>query len=180
MSARVLAAARWAAAQHHQQRRKGRHDTPYINHPLAVAELLARVGGVTDEAILCAALLHDVVEDTDATLADVEARFGAEVAGYVAEVSDDKTLTKAERKRQQVLKAPHKSVGAKLIKLADKTSNVGDLLDDPPAWPASRLRAYVAWSREVIDGLRGVNPALEAAFDATAARVDAELPTDDD
>ena len=175
MSARLLAAVQWAAQMHKDQRRKGRTATPYVNHCVTVAELLARVGGVTDEDVLIGAVLHDIVEDTHATLEDVADRFGPTVAGYVAEVSDDKDLAKAERKRQQVLKAPGKSVGAKLIKIGDKTSNVGDLADDPPPWPAARLAEYVRWAREVVAGMRGVNPALEAHFDATAARVDAHL-----
>lgn len=175
MSALLLRAAAWAGQMHADQRRKGTQARPYINHCLEVASKIAAIGGIADEAILAAAVLHDVVEDTSATLDDVRTRFGAEVAGYVAEVTDDKSLPKAERKRQQVVNAAKKSHGAKLIKLADKASNVHDLVADPPEWPGERLRAYVAWSREVLADMRGVNAALEAHFDDVATWADHEL-----
>ena len=167
----LLRAASFAAAKHHDQRRKNPGGTPYINHPLAVAELLAREGGVEDPVVLVAALLHDTVEDTDATRADLERLFGAEVAGVVAEVTDDRTLPKEERKRRQVEHAPHLSGRARLVKLADKICNVRDVADDPPAgWSLGRRQEYFDWAKEVVDGLRGGNAALEAAFDALFGR----------
>ena len=90
----LLKAAHYAAVKHRAQRRKDADATPYINHPLGVAMLLASEGGVTDVDVLMAAVLHDTVEDTDATLDEVERVFGARVAGLVAEVTDDKSLSK--------------------------------------------------------------------------------------
>lgn len=170
----VLRAAHWAAQMHQAQRRKGAGAHPYINHPIAVTALLTEAG-VTDAAVLCGALLHDVVEDTAGTLDDVRARFGDVVAGYVAEVSDDKALSKAARKQHQIDTAASRSPGAKLIKLADKTHNVRDLVAHPPSWPVARLQAYVVWSRAVVAGLRGENAALDAGFDAAAAEADAHF-----
>ena len=165
----ILAAAHFAADRHRDQRRRDTV-TPFINHPLALADILASEGGVSDPVVIAAALLHDTVEDTETTLDELEARFGTEVAGIVAEVSDDKALPKQERKRLQIVHAPHISPRAKLVKLADKIANLRDLAARPPAdWPQERRAGYVRWSAEVIAGLRGTHAALEAVFDAEVA-----------
>lgn len=167
----VLDAASFAADRHRQQRRKDIDASPYINHPLALARILAVEGGISDPQVIAAALLHDVVEDTETSQAEIEARFGALVAKIVAEVTDDKSKTKAERKRLQVEKAASKSPEAKLVKLADKISNLRDILASPPAdWPQQRKAEYFAWAKHVVSGLRGVSPQLEAAFDAIHAQ----------
>jgi len=163
---RILAAAAFAADRHRLQRRKDADASPYINHPLALAHILSREGKISDADILCAALLHDTVEDTETTLEDLEGAFGAEVAAIVAEVTNDEALPKAEQKRLQVANAASKSRGAKLVKLADKIGNLRDIATTPPAeWSAERRAEYYRWSREVVAGLRGVSPALEQAFD---------------
>nr|KAF6409999.1 HD domain containing 3 [Rousettus aegyptiacus] len=126
-AAQLLEAADFAARKHRGQRRKDPEGTPYINHPIGVARILTHEAGITDIAVLQAALLHDTVEDTDTTLDEVELHFGAQVRGLVEEVTDDKTLPKLERKRLQVEQAPHSSPGAKLVKLADKLHNLRDL-----------------------------------------------------
>lgn len=173
---KVVEAYDFAAQAHVRQTRKGAAREPYINHVTEVAARLAR-SAQTDEATLIAGILHDVVEDTDRSLADIETRFGAEVAALVAEVTDDKSLPKAERKRLQVERAQHKSPGAKRIKLADKASNLNAMAVSPPQdWDMARRRAYLAWAREVASGLRGVDPLLEEGFDAAAAQVEAMLP----
>jgi GTP diphosphokinase / guanosine-3',5'-bis(diphosphate) 3'-diphosphatase len=128
----VLRAAAFAADKHRLQRRKDVDASPYINHPLSLADILAREGGVEDAAILAAALLHDTVEDTETTFEELEDCFGPRVAGIVAEETDDKSLPKQERKQLQVAKAHSKSPGAKLVKLADKISNLRDILAAPP------------------------------------------------
>ncbi len=167
----ILDAASFAAARHSQQRRKDADASPYINHPLALADILAREGGVEDATVIAAALLHDTVEDTETSIEEIEERFGEPVASIVAEVTDDKSLPKAERKRLQVVKSVTKSHGAKLVKLADKTANLRDLAAAPPAdWSAERRAQYFDWAREVVEGLRGCNPALEKAFDEAYAR----------
>lgn len=132
--------------------------------------MLAVEGGVTDHAILAAAILHDTVEDTDTTPEEIESEFGAEIRGLVAEVTDDKSLEKQTRKHLQVLHAPHLSPGAKVIKLADKISNVREIVNDPPSdWTLERRREYLAWGSDVVAGLRGVNAALERRYDEVVA-----------
>lgn len=163
----VLRAADFAAHAHRAQRDKGEAAGPYINHLIEVARLLAE--GAAPTAVIIAGLLHDAIEDADVTAHEIEASFGAEVAALVVEVTDDKSLPKGERKALQVAKAPHKSPGGKMIKLADKTSNLRRLLRSPPDWPLSRKQEYCAWAASVVAGCRGVNPALEAAFDAAYA-----------
>ena len=171
----LLGALHFAADKHRDQRRKGREASPYINHPIEVAEVLARLGGVTDVRVLQAAILHDTLEDTETTPGELEERFGPEVAGIVAEVTDDKGLAKAERKRIQVEHAQHLSDEARLVKLADKIANVRSLVDAPPDWPLERRSAYLDWAEQVIAGCRGTNAALEQYFDDTLARARAEL-----
>jgi len=167
----ILAAAAFAADRHRAQRRKDADASPYINHPLALANILSNEGEVHDTAVLCAALLHDTVEDTETSFEELRERFGEAITAIVAEVTDDKALPKAERKRLQVLKAPGKSEGAKLVKLADKISNLRDILASPPAdWPQKRKVEYFQWARDVVAGLRGVNSRLEAAFDEVFER----------
>ena len=162
----ILRAAKFAADAHRDQRRRDSNASPYINHPLALADILANEGGVTSPDVIVAALLHDVVEDTDTHITDVHAKFGMVVASIVAEVTDDKSLHPAERKRLQVVKAASKSDQAKLVKLADKTCNLRDIVSAPPVdWPLERRIAYFDWAHDVVAGLRGVNPALERAFD---------------
>jgi guanosine-3',5'-bis(diphosphate) 3'-pyrophosphohydrolase len=167
---RLLNAAQFAARRHRAQKRKGSAGEPYINHPIAVAHLIASVGRVTDSLTLAAALLHDTVEDTDATIEDIEREFGAEVRAIVAELTDDKSLPSAERKRLQIVNAPNASRRAKIVKLADKSVNVADITTDPPPhWPIERRRAYVEWAILVVAGCRGANAALEKHFDGVAA-----------
>src|SRR4051812_25176099 len=124
----VLAAALYAAQKHARQKRKGVDETPYVNHLLEVAELIAASIDELDTNLIVAALLHDVVEDTATSPAEVRERFGSDVASLVAEVTDDKSLPKATRKALQVEHAPHKSKRAALIKLADKISNLRSII----------------------------------------------------
>lgn len=168
----LIRAAAFAAQRHRQQRRRDADASPYINHPIALADVLANEGGIDDPVVLCAALLHDTLEDTDTTAAELEAAFGARIAAVVAEVSDDRSLAKAERKRLQIEHAAHATREAQLVKLADKICNLRDLLTAPPqAWPVERKREYFAWSAQVIAGVRGVHPGLEQVFDGLLARV---------
>jgi guanosine-3',5'-bis(diphosphate) 3'-pyrophosphohydrolase len=163
---KLLAAADYAAKKHRSQRRKGADADPYINHPLQVAAFLADVGGITDVEILTAALLHDVVEDTGTTPEEIEEIFGARVRGLVMEVTDDKSLPKAERKLKQIEHAPHLSDGAKQIKIADKFSNITDVINHPPHnWSDERRAEYIKWGKDVFAGLKGVNEKLDKAFE---------------
>lgn len=159
---KLLKATRFAAEKHSEQRRKNPAATPYINHPIEVAEYLQRVGGVCDEAILIAALLHDTIEDTDTTESEIRDAFGETVLNLVLECTDDKRLEKAERKRLQIVNAPKKSPGAKQIKLADKTCNLRSILADPPnGWSVARQLEYFQWASQVVEGLTGVNDQLD-------------------
>ncbi len=159
-------AADYAARQHVAQKRKGERGEPYVNHLTEVSALLAEATDGDDVELVMGGLLHDTLEDTDATYDDLVQRFGADVAALVAEVTDDKSLPKQERKRLQIEKTPHKSRRAKLLKIADKTSNLRSLVSDPPTgWTAERLRDYVHWARDVVASCRGLNTQLEAKFD---------------
>lgn len=172
IAAVLLDAVMFAAERHKNQRRKDVEASPYINHPIALAHLLATTGGVEDLVVLRAAILHDTVEDTETTEAELRARFGDAVADIVMEVTDDKALPKQRRKELQVEHAPHKSSGAALVKLADKTCNLRDIAAAPPAdWPLFRRQEYFDWVKRVVDGLPPVNDAMLRAFaDAYAAR----------
>lgn len=168
---RLIQAIAFAADKHRNQRRKDAEASPYINHPIALADVLANEGGVDDEPTLIAAVLHDTIEDTETTVEELARVFGHEVAGIVLEVTDDKALSKAERKRLQIEHAPHISRRAKLVKLADKICNVRDVADKPPAgWPLARRQAYFDWAKAVVDGLRGVHAELERVFDEAYER----------
>ncbi|NLG98253.1 MAG: bifunctional (p)ppGpp synthetase/guanosine-3',5'-bis(diphosphate) 3'-pyrophosphohydrolase [Chloroflexi bacterium] len=166
----ILKALRFAARKHSGQQRKGGTHAPYINHPIDVAEILWRTGGVRDAATLAAALLHDTVEDTGTRPEEIREAFGEEVLALVMEVTDDKSLPKAERKQNQIKTAPHKSPKARQIKLGDKISNVYEIAHDPPRdWSLERRKEYLDWTEQVINGLRGQNPALEARYDEVLA-----------
>jgi guanosine-3',5'-bis(diphosphate) 3'-pyrophosphohydrolase len=168
---KLLHALSFAAHKHQDQRRKNAEASPYINHPIEVANILANIGGVKDEAILVAAILHDTIEDTQTSVEELEDQFGKEVAGLVQELTDDKSLPGEERKRLQIEHAAGSSLKARHLKLADKISNVSDLSRCPPVtWTPARLEEYVVWSERVVAGCRGVNPELESAFDATVQR----------
>ena len=173
----LLRALDFAADRHRNQRRKDMGQTPYVNHLITVADLIANVGGESEPAVLAAAVLHDAVEDAGVTNAEVAERFGADVALLVAEVTDDKSLAKDERKRRQIEHAPHLSPRAKLIKLADKIANVTDVIERPPVtWSRRRCTEYLAWSAAVVAGCRGANAALERRFDEVIARGHARYP----
>jgi guanosine-3',5'-bis(diphosphate) 3'-pyrophosphohydrolase len=163
----ILRAAAFAADRHRDQRRKGVDESPYINHPFAVASALCDEGGVTDVELLAAALLHDTIEDTATTREELRRAFGARVAGIVAEVTDDKSLSKAERKRLQLDGASLVSKDAQQLKIADKLCNLREILSSPPAdWPLFRKRQYFDWAKAVVDQVRESNPGLAAKFDA--------------
>ncbi len=166
----VIQAAHFAADKHRDQRRKGVRNTPYINHPLEVAERLNRVAGIEDAAVLAAAILHDTIEDTETTKAELVRLFGPEIADWVDELSDPVGLTWQARKRHEIDHAARLSPTAKLIKLSDKTSNVADTVTNPPGeWTLSRRRDYLEFAGLVAEGCRGVNAALDAEFDSIMA-----------
>ena len=167
----VLKALHFAADKHRDQRRKGVEASPYVNHLIEVAELLAREGEVTDVITLQAAILHDTLEDTETTSAELDACVGAEVRRIVEEVTDDQQLSKVERKRLQIAQARHLSERAKLVRLGDKIANLRSLLHAPLVqWSLKQKREYVAWSDRVGEGLRGCNRKLEKSFATAVAK----------
>jgi guanosine-3',5'-bis(diphosphate) 3'-pyrophosphohydrolase len=157
----------FAAQKHRHQRRKDPEASPYINHPIDVADILVNEAKITDSVVIAAAILHDTVEDTGTTPDELMLEFGPEISGIVAEVTDDRTLPKDERKRLQVESAPKSSFRAQQVKLADKIANLRDLArSSPQTWSLERKRAYFDWAKRVIDGIRGRHAKLETLFDA--------------
>lgn len=166
MSNIFIKAVAFAADKHRNQRRKDAAASPYINHPIALVNVLANEGGITNNDVLCAAMLHDTIEDTETTEAELRLAFGDKITAIVLEVTDDKSLDKATQKQQQIEHAPHISIEAKMVKLADKICNLRDILATPPAgWPLERKLAYFEWANNVVAGLRGTNIKLEQVFD---------------
>jgi len=174
----LLMARAWnfAAERHAKQKRKGEAQEPYVNHLTEVAELVATATEGRDVNLVAAAVLHDTVEDTDTLPAELASVFNEDIAALVAEVTDNKKLPKAERKKLQVMHAATKSQRAKILKLADKTSNLRSLVKSPPAdWSLQRRRDYLDWAIAVSQGLRGANPWLEARFDEAAEKLGQSL-----
>ena len=177
----LLHALSFAAYKHRDQRRSNREASPYINHPIDVASIIANIGAVDDLVTLVSAILHDTIEDTETTGDELEREFGFEVRQLVEEVTDDKALPKSERKRLQVEHAPHISTRAKLIKLGDKICNIRDISQSPPAdWSIARRLEYLDWTEQVVAGCRGTNAQLEQFYDEylkTVREQLRELPT---
>lgn len=162
----LIKAAVYAAEKHKYQRRKGFNQVPYINHPLKVAEMLTECGE-NNENLLIAAILHDVIEDTDASREEIAGLFGQEVSDLILEVTDDKDLPYAIRKELQVKGAPTLSENAKRLKVADKICNVRDILSYPLDWSTERKLSYLDWAKQVVDGCRNINQQLDRVFDET-------------
>ena len=167
----IFKALSFAADKHRDQRRKDSNGSPYINHPIELVRVLCEEGNIYDPHTLCAALLHDTLEDTDTTPEQLEMEFGSAVRQIVVEVTDDKRLPKAERKRLQIVHAREISREAKLVKIADKICNLRDVHRCPPVgWDLKRRQGYFDWAHEVVGKMRGTHAQLEALFDAVYAR----------
>ncbi len=162
---KLTRALHFAAQKHSRQRRKDADRTPYINHPISLLNILVNIGEIEDIEVLCAAVLHDTVEDTETSFRELEENFGAEIASIVREVTDDKSLPKEIRKELQVQRSKTKSEKAKLVSLADKISNLRDILDHPPKnWPIERIQKYYLWAARVVQQMVGTNQKLEKEF----------------
>jgi guanosine-3',5'-bis(diphosphate) 3'-pyrophosphohydrolase len=162
----ILTALEFSSNKHRDQRRKDDASSPYINHPISLANVLCNEAKINDQKVICAALLHDTIEDTETTAEELEAIFGKSITKIVLEVTDDKTLPKAARKLAQIEHAKNASKRAKLVKLADKICNLRDILFSPPLdWPLKRKQEYFDWSKSVVDEIRGTNKKLEKIFD---------------
>jgi GTP diphosphokinase / guanosine-3',5'-bis(diphosphate) 3'-diphosphatase len=161
-----LKAIAFAADKHRHQRRKDPEASPYINHPIELANLLVDEARVTDTTVLIAAILHDTLEDTETTPDELAEMFGGEIRDIVLEVTDNKKLKKRKRKELQVKHGPHLTRKARLVKLADKICNLRDVATNPPTrWPLKRQIEYFDWAKSVIDAMRGTHARLEALFD---------------
>lgn len=161
----------FASRKHSQQRRKDADASPYINHPIALVSILAVEAGIKDCDTLCAALLHDTIEDTDTSVEELVEAFGGPVASLVQEVTDDKRLPKAERKLRQVEHAAHLSPKARPVKLADKIANLRDVADSPPVnWPLARRQEYFDWAKQVVDQIPDPPAGLLSLFMAIYGR----------
>jgi guanosine-3',5'-bis(diphosphate) 3'-pyrophosphohydrolase len=170
-TANLLKAIEFASRKHSMQHRKGADASPYINHPIAVAHLLADTGGITDLVTLMAAVLHDTVEDTDTTPAEIEAQFGRTLRRVVEELTDDQSLDKAVRKKLQIEHAGRLSRRAKVIKLADQIVNARDVIESPPSdWSLARRIEYLDWTVQVVVGCRGTNTPLEKLYDQVSEK----------
>ena len=172
----VSEAADLAARRHSGMARKGRGDEPYINHLAEVANLLSTATDGADAELVAAGWLHDAIEDTETTREELAERFSERVASLVVECTDDMDLPKAERRRLQVANAPHKSPGAKLIKIADKVSNIGARIQsDPTDAEHDDLVDYTGWAEQVVAGCRGGNSWLDTTFDNMVRKARASL-----
>ena len=172
----ISEAAELAARRHSGMARKGRGNEPYINHLAEVANLLATATDGADAELVAAGWLHDAIEDTGTTREELAQKFSERVASLVVECTDDMSLPKAERRRRQVVDAPKKSAGAKLIKIADKISNIGARIHSAPTIEERcDLADYTGWAEHVVAGCRGGNPGLDRAFDDMVRRARASL-----
>ena len=161
----------FSAEKHTKQRRKDIDKTPYINHPISLANILAQ-RWVIDENVLCAAILHDTIEDTETTVDELQEHFGEKITSIVLEVTDDKSLEKSVRKQKQVEHAATISHEAKLVKLADKIANITDIINTPPEdWSRDRKKEYFEWAKAAVDNLRGAHQGLEKDFDELIHKV---------
>ena len=160
----ILKATQFAALKHCDQRRKD-GKTPYIIHPISVAMILAEIGSIEDLEILSAALLHDTIEDTDTSAHELDKEFGSRVRIIVEELTDNDMLTFSQRKQMQIDNAPYLSKDATLVRIADKISNVSDVIENPPPeWNQKRCNKYVDWAEAVMNNCQKVNQDLENHF----------------
>jgi len=167
----LLKALAFAAHKHRDQRRKDAEASPYINHPIALMSVLCVEAHVCHPIILSAAALHDTIEDTETTGAELEREFGSTIASIVSEMTDDKSLPRAARKRLQIEHAPHMSREGALVELADKICNLRDVAAYPPAgWSLERQREYFEWAKAVVDALPPVNAKLLELFEEAYRR----------
>ena len=172
----ISEAAEVAVRRHNSMVRKGRDNEPYANHLAEVANFLAIATNGADAELVAAGWLHDTLEDTETTTQELSSRFSDRVAALVVECTDDMSLTKAERWRRQVDDAPKKSADAKLIKIADKISNIGARIrSNPTADQRADLIEYTDWAEQVVAGCRGGNAYLDEIFDDVVKRARASL-----
>jgi len=162
-------ARQFAETAHAGQTRKGAARLPYVTHLAEVAALVAEFGG--SPVAIMAAWLHDTVEDCGTSPDEIALQFGPDVAWVVAQLTDDKSLPKAERKALQILHAPGKTHDAALVKICDKLSNVLAVGDAPAVhWDEARQVAYLDWAEQVVSALPGGAALARDRFAAALTR----------
>lgn len=161
----IFTALEFAAVKHQFQKRKGAAGIPYVNHLIEVAALLTRQIDNPSADLLTAAILHDVIEDTDAKKEDIQKKFGKKVLDIVLEVTDDMRLPSSERKALQIKHAKDLSYEARCIKIADKTCNIRDILFTRIKWSRKRKIKYIQWAIHVVNQIRDTHSGLVAEFD---------------
>jgi (p)ppGpp synthase/HD superfamily hydrolase len=171
----TVRAVRFAAEAHSGQRRKGAKPEPYFNHLAEVAHLAAEATNGENSIIIAAAYLHDIIEDTGVTKEDIEKSFGLDIANLVSELTDDPDLDKEEQRQEQIKIAGKLSATAKLLKIADKTSNIRGIADNPPDWPQDEIDDYIKWAIQVVDECRGSSQMLEKRFDDAVLRAEKDF-----
>jgi len=160
----IFSALEFAAFKHRRQRRKGAGEIPYINHPIEVTHLILRTVEEPSKELIIAALLHDLLEDTDTTDEDIRSKFGGKVLNLVEEVTDDMKLPKRERKRLQILKVADLTAEAQYIKIADKACNIRDIISTRLYWSRKDKIDYIAWACQVVEKIKNVHGGLISAF----------------
>ncbi|MBS1871618.1 MAG: bifunctional (p)ppGpp synthetase/guanosine-3',5'-bis(diphosphate) 3'-pyrophosphohydrolase [Acidobacteria bacterium] len=172
----MLSAAQFAARKHASQRRKGNSAEPYVNHLIEVARLLTELPATFDLNLVVAGFLHDTLEDTNATRTELVEHFGEDVTSLVEQVTDDKSLDRAVRKRLQIQNATLISARAQNLSTADKISNLRSTIADPPrGWTLERRREYFDWAKAVVDRFTGVDPMLKREFESVYSSFGPEL-----
>lgn len=170
VSPHIRRADHYADKAHAGQYRKGKPGAPlvpYIEHPRAVARILHDEAGITDPVVLQAALLHDTIEDTGVSHANLVAEFGHDVADVVAELTNPADFGPGGKAAWQAEHAKKMSARAAAVKVADKTANLRDLLVSPPDWPAERKRKYFDDARRVVQAMGQRHPIMDQLFSST-------------
>jgi (p)ppGpp synthase/HD superfamily hydrolase len=157
----IAEATLFAAKAHFGQTRNQNNQIPYIVHPLRVSYLLWNEGNINNAHLLVAALLHDVLEDTEVSRQEIFNKFGSSILTLVEELTDKPKPTAQE----EALSALKMSKEAKTIKLADRTHNLRDLIDHPPKiWDFEKVSGFLNRSKILFENLRNTHPVLEKCY----------------
>ena len=154
----------FAAKAHANQRRLGKDAKPYINHVIDVAHWVAKAAPDNPDYTVVA-LLHDVLEDTEITHIELTQVFGSQIVTWVQELTDNMAQPKAWIKAEQIRTAPMLSECASIVRVADKISNLSEMVTNPPIdWHIERQHTYYMWCAQVVQLCPYVPPILGQAF----------------
>ncbi len=145
------------AAHYHAQQKRKSDGSPYINHLVEVIDILVNIANVQDENELCAAVLHDCLEDTEIAKKQIADEFGSSVLGMVEALTDDETLSLTSRRAYTLEQLPNKSASVHRIKLADICSNVSAI---PSGWSNQQLAEYFLWLDQVAETCKSASFSL--------------------